>query len=60
MADTVIISVNEGSVLKIRRIEKLLQQVVNKVDHDEFIQLLQKVNDKPTVVKTALKFIHLV
>lgn len=59
MADTVIVSVKQGSTLKVKRIENLLQSVIDKVDHDDFICLLQKVKEKPSIVKTALKFIHL-
>jgi hypothetical protein len=59
MADTIIITTQTGSTLKIKKIENLLQSVINKVDHDDFIMLLQKVQNKPAVVKTALKFIHL-
>jgi hypothetical protein len=60
MKTTINIQVQSDSLLKVKRMENLLQNVVKKVNHDDFLLLLQKVNDNPSVAKTALKFIHLV
>jgi hypothetical protein len=51
------ITINNDSMLKTQKIETLLQAVVNKVDPDDLIKLLQKVNSDPKIVKTALKYI---
>jgi hypothetical protein len=59
MAQKVELSIDSESLLKAKKLETLIQGALNKVNHDDFIKLLQKVNEKPSVVKTALKFIHL-
>ncbi|MFT3737948.1 MAG: hypothetical protein QM786_04265 [Breznakibacter sp.] len=59
MAHKAQITIHNDSMLKAQKLETLLQSTINKVDHDDFIKLLQKVNEKPSVVKTALKYIHL-
>ncbi len=60
MKNHITVQVQSDSLLKIKRMESLLQNVVKKVNHDDFLLLLQKVNDNPSVTKAALKFIHLV
>lgn len=59
MAHKAQITIENDSMLKSQKLENLLQGAVNKADHDSLIKLLQKVNEKPSVVQTALKFIHL-
>jgi hypothetical protein len=59
MAHQAQITIDNDSLLKAQKLETLLQGAVNKADHDALIKLLQKVNEKPSVVQSALKFIHL-
>jgi hypothetical protein len=59
MAHKAQITINNDNMLKAQKLETLIQGALNKVNHEDFIKLLQKVNEKPSVVKTALKFIHL-
>jgi len=60
MKNHITIQIQSESLLKVKRMENLLQNVVKKVNHDDFLLLLQKVNDNPSVAKMALKFIRLV
>ena len=41
----------------VRIIGNLIQNAVNKVEHEDMIRLLEKVAKNPKIVKTALKFI---
>ncbi|MDA3883152.1 MAG: hypothetical protein PF481_07690 [Bacteroidales bacterium] len=41
----------------VQQIGNLLQNTVNKVEHEDIIKLLTKVVKKPQIVKTALKYI---
>ncbi len=40
-----------------QNIGNLLQGAVNKVAYNDIVKLLEKVNQKPDIVKTALRFI---
>ena len=41
----------------VQKVGNLIQNAVNKVEQEDIIKLLEKVAKKPSIVKTALKFI---
>lgn len=41
----------------VQKVGNLIQNAINKVDQEDIIKLLEKVAKKPSIVKTALKFI---
>jgi len=42
---------------KVQKLGNLIQGAINKVNQDDIIKLLEKVNSNPNIVKTALGFI---
>lgn len=57
MAQKIEITVKNDSMMQVTKMETLLQTAVNKIDHQDFIKLLEKANQNPGIVKTALRFI---
>lgn len=51
------IKIKNDSMMQVQKIETLLQIAVQKIDHTDFIKLLEKANQNPSIVKTALRFI---
>jgi hypothetical protein len=52
-----IIKIHGNSVMEIDEITPLLQDFLNAVNPDDVRKLLLAVNKKPSIVKTALKFL---
>ena len=42
---------------KVQKLGNLIQGAVNKVNEDDIIKLLEKVNSNPNIVKTALSYL---
>lgn len=51
------ITIEADRTEKVKQIGNLIQNTVNKVEHEDMIKLLTKVVKNPTIVKTALKYI---
>jgi hypothetical protein len=51
------ITIEAENTEAVQKIGNLIQNAVNKVDQEDIIKLLEKVAKKPSIVKTALKFI---
>ncbi len=54
---TVTIKVSATDLAAAQRLGDLLQSAANNVEYTDIVKLLQKVKEKPGIVKTALKFI---
>jgi hypothetical protein len=52
-----IIKISGNSVMEIDEITTLLQDFIDKSNPDDVRKLLLAVNKKPSIVKTALKFL---
>ena len=51
------ITIESVSTETVQQIGNLIQNTVNKVEHKDIINLLEKVAKNPSIVKTALNFI---
>ena len=54
----VAITIQSNDTEKVKKIGNLIQNTVNKVEHEDIIKLLEKVVQNPGLVKTALNFIQ--
>jgi hypothetical protein len=53
----VAITIETDTTETVQKIGNLIQNTVNKVEHKDIINLLEKVAKNPNIVKTALNFI---
>jgi hypothetical protein len=51
------ITIETDTTETVQKIGNLIQNTVNKVEHKDIINLLEKVAKNPNIVKTALNFI---
>ena len=51
------ITIESDSTATVQKVANLIQDTVNKVEHKDIINLLEKVAKNPSIVKTALNFI---
>jgi hypothetical protein len=51
------ITIETDTTETVQKIGNLIQNTVNKVEHKDIINLLEKVAKNPSIVKTALQFI---
>lgn len=51
------ITIEADATETVKKIGNLIQNAVNKVEHEDMIRLLEKVAKNPKIVKTALRYI---
>lgn len=51
------ITIEADTTETVKKIGNLIQNAVNKVEHEDMIRLLEKVAKNPKIVKTALRYI---
>lgn len=51
------ITIESNSVPEVQQLSNLIQNTVDTIEHKDIIKLLEKVRQKPSLVKTALNFL---